>query len=153
MSIIVYRDGVMAADSACWVSDIVVNLQAKKARKLPNGYLVGCVGTVPDIQDFETWVAEGMKGKPPRDLGSIAALIAKPDGSLWRFSASERGKLYTAPVPYAVIGYGYEFAMGALAADKSARQAVSLAIKHCPYLGGRVHSVSLDILPNSRKRR
>lgn len=47
MTVIVYRDGIMAADTAGWFGDIAAATAQRKVKRLPDGSLTAAAGMVP----------------------------------------------------------------------------------------------------------
>lgn len=150
MTIIAYKDGIMASNSAGWSGELITNHHAKKIYTAPDGTLVGCVGEVPQINTFVEWVLAGMKGKPPRSK-AVDAIMVKPDGEVWKYTGQGQS-LYRYRARYYVIGCGWEFALGAMAHGASAPEAVKLAIKFSSFLGGAVQTLRLHPLSKTGKK-
>ena len=141
MTIIVYRDGIMAADGGTWQGDVVVHSTAQKLIRLIDGRVIGCAGSRPDIEAYILWMQSGSSPahKPPcdhlaeRDFGAI---VAYPGGLFDKVDYKFRS--YAGIGPWAVEGCHTEFAHGALVMGASADYAVRLAVKHCAYATGDV---------------
>lgn len=152
MTIIAYRDGVMAADSLATAGDRITG-HVKKVFKVmtPRGpevfgvagaatylpliraYLEG-KGPIPMPNDVE-------RGLPQADRHGYAVLVASQNGVRIICDGCE-GEASVAP--YHVIGCGAEFAQGALAVGKSAEDAVKAAIECSPWCGGDVQAEKVD---------
>lgn len=136
MTVIAYRDGVMAADTASFQSDFVVSTNGKKIRR-HGEILVGCAGFVGDIEAFHTWVARGLpEKKRPTGFKDFAAIVVRPDGVALK--CDESLSLYPASGQWCVCGAHIDFMIGAFAMGATAEQAVRLAIAYGIYAGGGV---------------
>ena len=144
MTVIAYRDGIMAADGGTWSDSILCATDTRKIVRL-DGRLVACCGQRPDIEAFVIWLRSGA---PSRDKpllnaakdGDFGAIVADADG-VWLADHSLR--LYRAAGDYHVEGAHDGFLRGALAAGATAEQAVRLAVRHCAYAAGNVQVESL----------
>ena len=139
MTVIVYRDGVMAADRMQTTGNISEPVRTKIFLVTPKDHvrlvvgLCGCTkGTAAILKHLE---------QNGTDAGALdlTHLDYKPDhtygyavsayGTVWQIYG-DGTCLEPEPQDYYVDGAGYEFAMGACAAGASAVQAVLLAGKH-----------------------
>ena len=155
MTIIVWRAGVMACDS-CWASNGTQTVSMIKIKRLTSGALLGSAGE-NDSRDMER-LLDKIKGPdklPSRqDLIALrisyAGLIAFQRGGVWSI---ETGRVDDAGYPteadeesdmgvwpaatmggYAACGSGMDYALAAMDAGATARQAVEIACKrniHC----------------------
>lgn len=140
MTIICYRDGVIAADTAIWANNLFVAHGIKIARR-PDGYLFGGAGGNVAIQtamaDFETiGDVDDLEGP---DFDELELMIVAPDGGVIELVGDLSSKLYP---EFDAIGFGSEVAMGAMAAGATAEQAVAVAIDKSMGCGGDVVSLS-----------
>lgn len=133
MTIVVYRDGVMAADTACWTGDIMVGHRRKIVRS-PAGHLAGGAGESTLTERFRAWVCAGCPGDLPDLSGDFNGLLVQPDGTCARV----RQSVTPLDAPYYAIGIGEDVAAGALAMGATAEQAVRVAIACHAYCGGDV---------------
>jgi hypothetical protein len=156
MTIIVYKDGVLAADSSGWNGGFAASLSLKKAFKNKAGWLFGGCGSRSALQAAQAWF---MAGGTPDDMKGLKRLrdcdimLVSPEGEVFVTNDDiwpnwERGKYENR-----VLGQGHEFALGLLMAGKTAEEAVKLAIKHCNYVGGKCHSVRLQNAARRGKRK
>lgn len=145
MTVVVYRDGVMAADTGCWLGD-AAHGWAEKVARAPDGRLFGCAGNAAQSEGFLEWVRAGAKGDAPlpdrvgeRD-SSFIVLVAHPNGMIEVKTAygDERYR----KTPYFAIGAGAPTAFGALWAGADAVGAVRAAIEHGSNAMGSVLKVS-----------
>lgn len=126
MTTIVYRDGVMAADTAIFDRDCYCGEMIKIFRS-PDGSLGGVAGCAGDLAIFRDWFIQTYEGVgvPHFKDEDSEGLIIRPDGSvLW---VGFGGKIVPVVAPYQAIGSGFRIAMGALAAGVSASRAVEIA--------------------------
>lgn len=139
MTVVVYRDGVMAADTAGWCGSVMTAEDQIKVRR-SGDVLIGCSGLCPQIELFHEWFSLGanVNSKPfcNDEEGSFGALVVLADASLWRYDYQLRR--YPAGGSWGVEGAHEEFCYALLIAGKSAVEVVGLAIKYCAWAGGRV---------------
>jgi hypothetical protein len=141
MTVIAYKDGIMAADTVTWCMDLVNNDVTMKIIRTPSGELVGCAGGVGVITEFQEWAMAGFPScSKPKGSDDFVALVVSPDGKVSKYDGEMRR--YDSGV-VGFIGVHAEFLCGALAAGASAEQAVRLALTHCAYAGGEVQSMRL----------
>lgn len=144
MTIIAYKDGILAADSVSVRGGMRAPIMQPKLIRAPDGTITGSAGSGPALHEFRQWVIAGMNftnlpaGWDKNSADDLDALILKPDGSLWRMD--QKYRLYPLPRNSTCIGDNDAavFAEGAMAAGMSAPDAVRLAIEHCVYIGGPV---------------
>jgi len=149
MTTIVYRDGVMAADTmGSWSGDVGYGIPklAKTER-----FLLGFAGCLAFSHPMHDWIAgkgdlplhEFYKEPPTFDAGDsgVTVLVAPVDGStLWYFCDDGNG----APLfgkDFDSIGSGARFAIGAMYAGACAESAVRAAIALDESTGGDVVSL------------
>jgi hypothetical protein len=153
MTIIAYRAGIMACDS-CWASNGTQTVSMIKIKRLSSGALFGTAGD-NDSREMEKLLD---KIKNPDKLPtrqelialklSFEGLIAFPRGGVWMIATD---KVNDAGYPeddesdmgvwpattiggYAACGSGADFALSAMDAGATAKQAVEIACKrniHC----------------------
>jgi ATP-dependent HslUV protease subunit HslV len=138
MTVIAYRDGVMAADTLGSDSVLKVSGMRKIARG-PDGTLYGCGGRASICCDFLRWVDGGCDGDRPalkRDDDTADVLVARPDGSvsIWTWAGDED---YPG-CEYLSIGSGSAVAMGAMFMGALAEDSVRAGIEHGIGCGGTV---------------
>jgi ATP-dependent HslUV protease subunit HslV len=142
MTIIAWRDGVIAADTGHWQGPIDVG-PVQKLKRLADGTIYGCAGDCSDIREFEEWADMGFPTveKPPK-FEDFAAVLMKPDGTVWQTDGLRPP--YAMPGEFGAVGIAERFALGCLAMGASPEQAVAKAIQYCAYCSGEVVVVSLD---------
>lgn len=139
MTVICYRDGIMAAD--CGTIYGSRNLGGvKKIARSADGNLAGSAGDSTDCEAFRTWFAAGgPKETIPKltnEDGHFDAMIATSDGRLFMMDGGMLPILLTAP--FYAIGSGAGIATGAMYMGASAEEAVRAAIDHDCYCFGPV---------------
>lgn len=141
MSVVTYRDGVMAADSRAYGGNWQASPgQKTKIHQLEDGTRVGVTSAA--VGQPERVVAWLRAGAIPEKWGSgdvlSSMLLVKPDGGVYL----SRDSLYFAgPIhcEYYAIGSGADFALGAMAMGASAERAVEVACSLDPHCGAPVH--------------
>ena len=162
MTIIAYRAGIMACDS-CWSSNGTQNVSAIKIVRLSSGALLGSAGdndcrAIYEILD---------KVKTPARLPSRAdfaatkvsydGLIAFPKGGVWQITTGKHDDsgypaddeadygvwLATTMGGYAACGSGADYALSAMDAGASAKDAVAIACRRNVYCRLPVHTMRL----------
>lgn len=144
MTVIAYRDGVMAADTGGWRGDALIPWFRKVARG-PDGTLYGGSGSAARVCAFLTWVDDGCLGEMPlpraegEGCSDFVVLIARLDGVVEILS--HEGREIFAEAPYAAIGSCAEVCLGAMFAGADARTAICAALMHGNGVGGTVMEV------------
>jgi len=146
VTVIVFRDGVMAADTR--LSDFNSASKASKLVRLQDGGVAGGCGHWSAAYAALKWLAEGgsAEGSEDRkilpDIDGSSVLIARPDGSLWllenRFPAFPLLDRCTA------IGCGSDAAKMAMALGKTAPEAVSWVTRQDLLCGDPVQSMEVE---------
>lgn len=154
MTTIAYKDGVMACDS-CWASNSVQTTSLTKIQRLSSSALIGTAGD----GDVRAVLALLDKIKSPDKLPTrfdlaatrcdFDAILVFLTGQVWHISIGRVGKgdyegqVWPANRGIAAVGSGSELAIGAMAAGKSARDAVNIACKFDINSRRPVHVVAL----------
>lgn len=123
MTTIVYRDGIMAADTAIFDRGTYCGTGRKIARA-PDGTLGGGAGAWGDVAALLDWIDTGAEGSPPKIDGDAESeyLWARTNGDIWWAGPGSLPTLVNSP--WAAVGSGFRIAMGALAHGATAEQAV-----------------------------
>lgn len=126
MTTIIYRDGVLIADTAvfdrgCYCGEVV------KIFKRDDGTMFGVAGAIGDLARFRDWMLAGETpdAKPTFDPGNDSeAIVIRPDGSAEWWGAADTA----VPIvgAYHTIGSGFLIAMGALAHGATAEEAADI---------------------------
>jgi len=133
MTIIAYRSGVMAADTASILGDGTKLSNDKKIIKVM-GHLFGLCGSYcPDIAEAADWWLHdsGAMGR-----WAFTMLVVTPEGRVEL--VGDDGVFNTITEDYFAIGSGAQCALGAMHAGATARQAAKAAIQWNDSCGGRV---------------
>jgi hypothetical protein len=140
MTVIVYRDGVLAADTGVWCGTLIVSHHDKI--KTHGDWMWACAGGSDTIQAFDDWVRAGF----PRDAipkkegdSNVGAVMIGRDGRKWLFSDNMRGYEVTDHMPdWQVEGSHSETARTLLELGYSAIETVEWLIACRPYASGEV---------------
>lgn len=125
MTTIIYRDGVLVADTAVFDRGCYCG-QAVKIHKLPNGTMFGCAGALGDMSRFREWMGKGapIEERPAFSQDNDSeALIVRPDGTVEWFGATDTIAVVG---DFHAIGSGFRIAMGALAHGATAEEAIAI---------------------------
>ena len=160
MTTIVYRDGVIAADSWSTLTSEAGGARRHVCTKLDRKRIKGreviltAAGEVGPALIFFDWYGSA---KPVPDIaqvqiGDFHALIVEPDGLYeadgyfrpWRVVEADSLGFYA-------VGSGSKAALGALHMGADAREAVRIAALVDPYTGGDI--VSMSLRQRVRRRR
>jgi hypothetical protein len=136
-------DGVsMAGDGRRNHRGTITNDSAVKVARLPDGSLFGRSGSVAFGDKVQAWLEGGCKDPPPeyKTDGGFGAMLLRPDGTL--FIIGEDVEPSAVQIPFAV-GSGMDIAIGAMAAGKTAEEAVRIASRYDSNTGGKITSLNL----------
>jgi hypothetical protein len=148
MTVVAYRDGVMAADTRLTYDSAAA--RATKLVRLPDGGVAGGSGLWSAAYAGLKWLAEGgsadtadtSEDRRLPDINEANILIARPDGSLWLLE--NRFPAYPLIDKTAAIGSGAEVARLAMRLGKSAPDAVALVTGQDILCGGPVQSLEVE---------
>ncbi|MEI9428729.1 peptidase S14 [Mesorhizobium sp. Cs1299R1N3] len=129
MTTIVYRDGVMAADSRAYAGDKHPIGTKSKLRRLSDGSLLGVSASIPGLPESFRRAVE--KTGVEADLEAefdCKALLVKPDGTVWFYN---NGPGFTGPLKgeFFSTGSGEQYAYAAMVMGADAVRAVEVAIE------------------------
>lgn len=144
MTIIAYRDGVIAADTLVTHHGSRVAHTQKITRT--SGWLIGASGTLGAIRPAVVWVLDGANLSQPVDFGKIedsAVIFVDPAGALY-YADTGSPFLISESSPFTALGSGADVARGAMFHGASAVEAVDAAISIDVSCGGQVHWLGLD---------
>ena len=150
MTIIVYRDGVMASDS--WItSGSMVTGEAVKIARTDTGWLAGAAGAAENCVAFLRFMRDFCLSGPFDESvrftvvtdDDFMGIAVQPDGTVWKFGS--RGIPYQVTAPWHAIGAAAAecTAVGAMFAGASAEQAVQACMARCCWIGGKIQVVRL----------
>lgn len=160
MTTVAYKDGVMSSDS-CWSCNKAVDSLMTKIKRLSSGALLGQAGD-NDARAIEKMLdkVKTPAGLPMRDdilriRLDYMGLLVLPRGRIFKVSLTHISEanwsddfdedvgIWEISSPFAAIGTGKEFAMGAMAAGKSAQETVRIACRYDINSRPPVHTMSL----------
>lgn len=157
MTVIAFRDGIMACDSQVSIGDYRTGM-VKKITRLECGALVGFAGDVDCRDGLQLLEKKLEKGKFPtvKELEDLTTdvnfLIALPDGEMYECQTGKnRSFLECGWHGYEAIGSGKYVALGAMDAGASAEEACTIACHRVDGCGLPVFTMPLE-LPKKRKR-
>ena len=132
MTSIVYRDGILAADSGHFSGNLLVCRESKITRA-PDGTIGACCGSAHSSTYFDEWLITRREAPFEVEDEDFYGLFITSDGRV--HSVNCHGELFAFPtsMEWFSIGVAIEFTQGALAAGATARQACELA---CLYVKG-----------------
>ena len=137
MSIIAYKDGILAADSQVTSGPYKSIWEFSKIKKFDDGY-AGFSGLVSDIPILFDLI-KGREIERDTEELSAAAIVMPNQGKPYIASSDELGKLCKEPISnFSAIGTGSTIAMELMQSGASAKEAVKAAIKLDIYSGGAV---------------
>jgi len=124
MTVVAFKDGVMAADSQLTAGTLTSLIE--KIWRLPDGGVVAGSGTYAQVYAAAKYLAGGESGAPPDSIDEVSLLIARPDGSLW--AVDGRFPAYPLLSNFAAIGCGADAATQAMRSGATAFKAVASVI-------------------------
>jgi ATP-dependent protease HslVU (ClpYQ) peptidase subunit len=144
VSVVVYKDGVMAADSRAYSGGSHPIGTKKKIHRLTDGSLLGItsnqIGLPEAVRD---WIDQGARRDALLpDQPSFTAIHVLTNGEIYFYDDSyvPSGPITTSEI---TIGSGMKYALGALKMGATAYEAVEVA-KQCDfYCGGKVAILTL----------
>ncbi len=129
MTVIAFRDGVLAADTQCTFNGVLEGRVIKIAKR--KTVLAAVCGKAPQARAFLDWFRTGMKGDCP-NLGTAednawGFIYPADDQVLW----FKPGGLEDFRTPFHATGSGSDYAMGAMGMGADAVRAVEVAAQFC----------------------
>lgn len=142
MTTIVYRDGILAADTAVFDRGTYCG-QATKIACAPDGSIGGGAGALGDVARFLDWLCDGKNGPAPEPVDDCTECFwVDPDSRAWW---AHKGSCATElKGDYFAIGSGFQLAMGALAMGATAIEAVNICCELDSMTRGPVITLALD---------
>lgn len=144
MSIIAYRDGILACDSRMTSGSAILTDSCKKIAKGPN-VVGGFVGGAEELGEYLRWVTEGAvfanipSGEGTGFIVFDRSIKKKKIAQLFIINKNKFLELQLNPWDYYADGSGYKAAFGAFYMGASAEDAVNAAIRHDNDCGGLIH--------------
>jgi hypothetical protein len=143
MTVIVYREPLMAADSQATNAEGIAMGTLPKLVRHPDGSLAGMAGHAGDCLAFREWFLGGRQGAwcaTDKEHG-FAAIVVDAEGEVLIFEPGGRG--YPLQAPFFARGAGAELAIGAMAMGARADQAVAIACRFSVWCGGEIQTAVL----------
>ncbi len=139
MTIIVYKNGIMAADSGAYFGDTLGSYR-RKIKRNDAGDLACASGNSDFCHAFGAWFVEGELGDPPTTLNQDdktqnEAMIVRASGRVYFMNNQI---IYPTEQDWGVTGSGSTVALGALYAGGDAVKAVKAAIVFDCHCGGDI---------------
>ena len=160
MTVIAYKEGIMASDSRSSDNGYIAT-RCQKIFRLPSGALLGTAGDNDDrgIRELLSKVKLPKMLPSRKELADtridFLGLLVLPRGHIfivridrenWEGGFEWTGSLWEHKEPIAAIGTGDQYALGAMVAGRSAAQAVAIAIKFDTRCGPPVVAMPLKKL-------
>lgn len=139
MTTVAFRDGVMAADSACHDGSTFTH-RLQKIHRMPNGALAAFAGDVEQAMALFDWLKGGQRGRKPKSR-DVSVLYVTPQRKILHYNGGR--KAHVIAEPFYCIGSGADIAFGAMFAGADAKTAVRAAIKRDAFSRGPVTSKEL----------
>ena len=138
MTVIAYKNGVLAADTKAVTEDGLV-VKSKKLEKLSNGTILGTAGSA-DCREIVTILGKASLSKMPLKSKlrstetTFRGIWVFPTGEVFKVSVEFEDNKWDAEIlpileKQAAVGTGGAYALGAMLAGKSALEAVKIACK------------------------
>jgi len=140
MTTIVYRDGVLAADSQCQAEGYCQPGFVTKIWRI-RYWLVAGTGDMDRIEAFRRWVESGMHVAPPEMGETSSGIIIEPGDLVREFGPV--GEATRNVAPFHAWGTGMPVALGALYMGATAERAVEIAMLVDPGSGGATQALRL----------
>jgi ATP-dependent protease HslVU (ClpYQ) peptidase subunit len=156
MTVVAYKDGVLACDSASTAENIVVDLQTK-IRRLNGGCLYGVSGDCDDRKLVE--LLHGVtraEDIPSQEIlqelhSELNVILVLPSGEVWIVCAGEKdGGAYPITADAVAVGSGDVVALAAMKAGASAERACEIACEMHAHCRAPVHTLKLKQTPDLR---
>jgi ATP-dependent protease HslVU (ClpYQ) peptidase subunit len=145
MSVVVYKGGVMAADSRAYSGCPHPMGSKRKIHRLADGSLLGITSNVVGMPErVKTWIEAGMDGDAEMPVNPIFdALLIRPNGEVFLFcdGYSPSGPLTAEAFS---IGSGKKYAYGAFQMGAGAIEAINATIACDMWTGAPIHSLTLE---------
>jgi len=150
MTVVAFRDGVMASDSAVTTGDEFF-CTTQKLFRAKDGSIAGFTGNLSQMGTFKRWFEESYpEVEVPKMGGTWETLIVHPDLSMWWTNG--KGLLVEIKGQSMTIGSGGMWAKGALEAGATPAQAVQVAIDYNTACRGPIQIMQLE-QPNPRPKK
>jgi len=152
MTVIAYKDGIIAADGRETWADGGIG-QCEKLFRIPKGphkgHIVGTQGASSPGMVFVDWYTDPKTEKPKIQFEEefFMCVVLRSDGV---FTVDDHCRLIKCIEPMVAIGAGAPVALGAMAAGATAVQAVRIACRYNSLCGPPVKWMVLDSKPKHK---
>lgn len=146
MTTIVYRDGVMAADSRAYAGDSSTIGMKTKIHRLDDGTLFGASSNAVGADGIlRRWVEAGCLPAQASDMkpDTFEVLLVRPNGDVF-YAHDNLGLTGPLTADFFAIGSGDKYAKGALRMGASAVKAVEVASLEDAWTGGPICFLRLE---------
>ena len=127
MTTIAYKDGVLAADSACVCDGVYEGRVEKVVRSNALNAYIAVSGNLANQAIFQRWLESGARESEKPELDDFSAMVVRGDGAVTQYDKLlEEFRIYG---EFFAIGSGRELAVGAMAAGATAVEAVEVACR------------------------
>lgn len=140
VTVIAYRDGILASDSQVTSGDIKVGI-CRKVTKTEDGWLAGAAGGISSVQQFLNWAEIRDPDIFVKLDESFTGFLIDPEGIT--FIVESDLVPFEVKAEFHAEGHGREVAIGAMATGATAEEAVAIAIKYVDGCGGEIQVVKL----------
>lgn len=146
MTVVIYSDGVVAADGRLCVDQMIITDSWVKIRELKNnlGY-VAFAGSIGYLEPMKEWIEAGAIGPRPKHDESYS-IVFGTDGVIREYEF-DHGFIINDPQYPRAWGSGTGYALAALHAGATPYEAIKIAAKCCNSVGGLIQNVDLTHLP------
>jgi ATP-dependent protease HslVU (ClpYQ) peptidase subunit len=167
MTTIAIKDGMLAADSKTTDENGAFFSRSHKIYRLSNGALIGCAGD-SDVRELLDVLGRSTSKKLPtrKELADtktgFQGIMAFPNGQVFCVEIDTRNigtndsdwyaMITECEERWTAVGSGAQFAIGAMAAGKSAHDAVHIACRYDSFSQPPVKVVSVKETPPAKKR-
>ena len=143
MTVMAYRDGMLAADRNCSDGHILHGTRTKIFRAA-GGEIAAGAGPSENCAAFRQWVEDGRHpGAKPELDEKFCAILVEADGRVTQYD--QHLIPFFLEAPYFAEGDGYAVALGAMFMGASAEEAVRAACAHVLGCGGGVDVLRLAV--------
>lgn len=144
MTVIVYRDNIMACDGGLWIgTSMIISNNTNKIHRLVDGSLFGAAGESGKIELLRYWLNKSpqLTEQAPYDTAGVSAILVNSKNQVYMFDNNRVFLLMQAD--WYAVGGPAEFVNGCLACGKSAKEAIELAIEWRSDIRGAVFCEAL----------
>lgn len=148
MTVVCYRDGIMASDSLI-TADLTRHGSIEKISINKAGWIGGTAGLIVTCEVFHAWLKAGASGVFTGTTAGddFAAILISPSGVMYH--VDDTGRRCKVKSDFMSIGSGCDFALGAMQHGANAIRAVEAAIALSTNCGGEIQIIKAKKRRNS----